>query len=348
MNEENYTCEICYENYDLKNPSKRPMQVPCCNKTFCLSCLNDIFKRNNQTLKCPNCRKITYSSPINYKINNLIYSRFLICCNCHEKVQQNELYFCKDDNNKVLIKCQNCENGDMKLNDILPDFIAEINKNIKEYENFINNSIIEVIKNEIKNEIEEYIYNIKINLIESITNKILEEINQTWKIEKIENDFKNMVKELKKNNKYLNDFREDIPTKNFDSKQILNCMQFYNDNICKIKNEFKFLGKFRDLINKNSLIGIHQNFNIDKLGKYFVFLVDKNNKDNKNYEKNKNNDLNKYNKKDDNIKDLEKSNFNLIQNDDNNFFNDKMLLELDKLVIKPKFEYNLSVNAQRI
>ena len=45
---------------------------------------------------------------------------------------------------------------------------------------------------------------------------------------------------------------------------------------------------------------------------------------------------------------MEKSNFNLIQNDDNNAFNDKMLLELDKLVIKPKFEYNLSVNAQRI
>ena len=347
MNEENYTCEICYENYDLKNPLKLPKQVECCNKTFCVSCLNDIFKRNNNSLKCPNCRKITYKLPKDLKNNPLISSRFITCCNCHEKVPQNELYFCKKEN-EVIIRCQNCENGDMKLNDILPDFIAEINKNIKEYENYINNSIIEVIKNEIKNEIEEYIYNIKINLIESITNKILEEINQTWKIEKIENDLKNMVKELKKNNKYLNDFREDIPTKNFDSKQILNCMQFYNDNICKIKNEFKFLGKFRDLINKNSLIGIHQNFNIDKLGKYFVFLVDKNNKDNKNYEKNKNNDLNNYNKKDENIKDLEKSNFNLIQNDDNNFFNDKMLLELDKLVIKPKFEYNLSVNAQRI
>ena len=61
----------------------------------------------------------------------------------------------------------------MKLNDILPDFIGEINNNIKEYENYLNNSIIEVIKNEIKNEIEEYIYNIKINLIESITNKII-------------------------------------------------------------------------------------------------------------------------------------------------------------------------------
>ena len=352
MNEENYTCEICYENYDLKNPLKIPKQVPCCSKTFCLSCLNDIYQRNNQTLKCPNCRKITYSSPINFKTNTLISSRFLICCNCHEKVPQNELYFCKNINN-VLIKCQNCENGDMKLNDILPDFIGEINNNIKEYENYLNNSIIEVIKNEIKNEIEEYIYNIKINLIESITNKIIEEINQTWQIEKIENDFKNMIKELKKNNKYLNDFCEDIPTKNFDSKQILNCMKFYNDNICKIKNEFKFLGKFRDLLNKNKLIGIHQNFNIDKLEKYFVFLVDTNNKDNKKNEENKNKDINNYNNKDnnddnDNKKDLEKSNYNLIQNDDNNFFNDKILLELDKLFIKPKFEYNLSVNAQRI
>ena len=185
MNEENYTCEICCENYDLKNPLKLPKRVPCCNKTFCLSCLNDIYKRNNNSLRCPNCRKITYKNPKDLKDNLLISSRFLTCCNCHEKVPQNELYFCKKEN-EVLIRCHNCENGDMKLNDILPDFIAEINQNIKEFENDINNSVIEAIKNEIKNEIEEYIYNIMNELIESITKKILDEFNKTWQIEKRE------------------------------------------------------------------------------------------------------------------------------------------------------------------
>ena len=121
MNEENYTCGICFENYDLKNENKLPKKVTCCNKTFCLSCLNDIYIRNNQQLKCPNCRKITTLPPIYLKNNQLVSSRFLICCNCHEKVPQNQLYFNKI-NNEILIKCQKCENGDMKLDDILPDF----------------------------------------------------------------------------------------------------------------------------------------------------------------------------------------------------------------------------------
>ena len=342
MNEENYTCEICYENYDLKNPLKIPKKVPCCNKTFCLSCLNDIYKRNDKSFKCPNCRKITYNSPRYYDNNTLIFSRFLICCNCHEQVPQNELYFCKKDN-EVQIKCQKCEKGDMKLNDILPDFIAEINDNIKEYENELNDSIIEDIKKKIKNEIEEYFFNIMNNLIENITNKVLDELNKISQIEKREKEFKNMINELNKCNKYLKDFAEDTLTKKFESKQILNCMKYYNDNISKIKYEFKYLGKFRDLIKNNKLIGMNQDFSTKKIEKLFDIFVNKNN--NNKTEGNKNNkdsDINNVN----NV--LEKSNFNLLQNEDNSIVNDKMLLELDKLIIKPKFEYNLSVNAQRI
>ena len=237
MNEENYTCEICFENYDLKNPDKLPKKVPCCNKTFCLKCLNDIYERNSKSLRCPNCRKVTMTPPKYYKDNILISSRYLICCNCHEKVPQNELYFCQN-NNEITIKCEKCENDDMKLSDILPEVITETNKNLKEYENIINTSIIELTKKEIKKDIEEYFQNIMKNLIESITNKVITEFNDFWQIEKRENEFKNMVNELNKNNKYLNDYIEDIPTKNFDSKIIFNCMKYYNDNISKIKNEF--------------------------------------------------------------------------------------------------------------
>ena len=106
----------------------------------------------------------------------------------------------------------------MKLSDILPEVITETNKNLKEYENIINTSIIELTKKEIKKDIEEYFQNIMKNLIESITNKVITEFNDFWQIEKRENEFKNMVNELNKNNKYLNDYIEDIPTKNFDSK----------------------------------------------------------------------------------------------------------------------------------
>ena len=88
---------------------------------------------------------------------------------------------------------------------------------------------------------------------------------------------------------------------------------------------------------------MNQDFSTKKIEKLFNIFVNKNN--NNKTEENKNNkdsDINNVN----NV--LEKSNFNLLQNEDNSIVNDKMLLELDKLIIKPKFEYNLSVNAQRI
>ena len=343
MNEENYTCEICFENYDLKNPDKYPKKVPCCNKTFCLKCLNDIYERNSKSLRCPNCRKVTMTPPKYYKDNILISSRYLICCNCHEKVPQNELYFCQN-NNEITIKCEKCENDDMKLSDILPEVITETNKNLKEYENIINTSIIELTKKEIKKDIEEYFQNIMKNLIESITNKVITEFNDFWQIEKRENEFKNMVNELNKNNKYLNDYIEDIPTKNFNSKIIFQCMKYYNDNISKIKKEFKFLEKFRDLIINNRLIGINRNFDIKKLEECFLILIKKNNNDKIVQKENEqeNNDSNNNNKNNNE----ESNNNNSNQNLENIYINDKMILELDKLIIHPKFEYSLS--SQRV
>ena len=239
MSEDNYTCEICYENYDLKREDKLPKKMPCCNKTFCLSCLNDIYKRNNSKIKCPNCRKETTMPPKYLMNNKLISSRFLICCNCHEKVPQNQLYLYKN-KNEVQIKCQKCEKGDMKLDDILPDFVSELNNNLKEYETCMKTDLIELIKNKIKQEITEYFDNILQNLIEIMTEKILNSFNKNLDLQKRQNEFKNMTTQFNQTYKYLNAFIEDDTTKNFDSKKVLNCMIYYNDNITKIRKEFDF------------------------------------------------------------------------------------------------------------
>ena len=340
MNEENYTCEICYENYDLKNENKLPKKVTCCNKTFCLSCLNDIYKRNNQQLKCPNCRTIT-TMPPKYLMNNpLISSRFLICCNCHEKVPQNQLYFNKNDN-EVQIKCQKCEKGDMKLDDILPDFVSELNNNLKEYENGMKNDIIEIIKNKIKQEITDYFNNIIQNLIEIMNKKIIDDFNKISNLQKRQNEFKSMISQFSQSYKYLNAFIEDDPTKNFDSKKILNCMKYYNDNILKIQKEFNFFQKTKKWLNNNKLIYIKQNFNINNIEECFMTIFNKNNF----CDENKNNNIINNNINDDeNI--YEKSNFNLLAQDEKNYYNDKLLMELDKLIIKPRLEDNN--NTKRI
>ena len=208
------------------------------------------------------------------------------------------------------------------------------------------NCVTIITKKAIKKDIEEYFQKIMNNLIESITNKVITEFNDFWKIEKRENEFKNMINELNKNNKYLNDYIEDIPTKNFDSKIIFNCMKYYNDNISKIKNEYKFLEKFRDLIINNRLIGINPNFDIKKLEECFLILIKKNKTKEKINQKKKeeenNNSDNSTNKNNNEVV----SDNNSTQNSENIFINDKMILELDKLIIQPKFEYSLS--AQRV
>ena len=92
----------------------------------------------------------------------------------------------------------------------------------------------------------------------------------------------------------------------------------------------------RDFINKNKLIGMKENFDINNIEESFDILINDNNSENKNSNPDDNNIENK----------IEKSSFNLLNSEDNIYVNDKMLCELDKLIIKPKFEYNLS--AQRI
>ena len=336
MDEENYTCEICYENYDLKNEDKLPKKIPCCNKTFCLSCLNDIYKRNNQQIKCPNCRKMISMPPKFLMTNTLISSRFLICCNCHEKVPQNQLYLCKN-NNEVQIKCQKCENGDMKLDDILPDFVSELNNNLKEYENEIKSDILGIIKNKIKQEITEYFDNILQHLIDTMTNKIINDFNKISDLQKRLNEFKNMIIKLRQNYKYLNAFIEDDTTKNFDSKKILDCMIYYNDNISIIKKEFAFFENTKKWLNNNCLVCINDNFNISQIENCFVTAFHKKNNNNidNNINRNNNHNIDIDNKK---------HNSNLMnENEKEEFYNDKLLKELDKLIIRPK-ENNIKKN----
>jgi hypothetical protein len=333
MNEENYTCEICYENYDLKNENKLPKKVPCCNKTFCLSCLNDIYKRNNQQIKCPNCRKFTPMPP-KYLMNNpLVFSRFLICCNCHEKVPQNQLFFHKNSDD-VQIKCQKCEKGDMKLDDILPDFVSELNTDLKIFENSLKSDVLELIKNKIEQEIDEYFENIKQNLIQIMTKNILINFGKI-NLEKRQKEFKNMISQFNQSYKYLNAFIEDDATKNFDSKKVLNCIKYYNDNITKIKNELNFFEKTKKWLNNNCLIAIKDDFEISQIEGCFMTAFDKINNKNENRNNNLKNNIiinsqNKIDQSNSSLKDQEKN--------DNKYYNDKLLKELDKLIIKTKVD----------
>ena len=122
--------------------------------------------------------------------------------------------------------------------------------------------------------------------------------------------------------KYLNSFIEDEPTKSYESKKILNCMKYYNDNISKIKKEFDFFENTKKWVSNNRLVYINQNFNFNYLEDGFISIFNKN--DN-NYE-HKNNKL--------------------LSQDEKFIYNDKLLKELDKLIIKTNVDND--TNTKRI
>ena len=133
--------------------------------------------------------------------------------------------------------------------------------------------------------------------------------------------------------KYLNAFIEDDTTKNFDAKKILNCMQYYNDNITKIKKEFNILENTKKWLNNHCLICIKQNYHINKIEDCFITAFENNNN---NVENKNNNNIN-------NVENIfEKSSFNLFpqEENENNYNNDKLLKQLDKLNIKLKIDNN--------
>ena len=124
--DDDYSCEICCEPYSLKNKNKQPKLTNCCSHCFCLSCLLDIYTRNFNTFKCPYCRKSSMKNPKEFETNTKIFSHYLICCHCENRVLQNELFLCLDNGN-MDIKCSGCQNGnDFKLIDYLPALLNEL------------------------------------------------------------------------------------------------------------------------------------------------------------------------------------------------------------------------------
>ena len=80
-------------------------------------------------------------------------------------------------------------------------------------------------------------------------------------------------------------------------------MKYYNDNISKIKKEFDFFENTKKWVSNNRLIYINQNFNFNYLEDGFISIFNKNNN-------------------------------KLLSQDEKFIYNDKLLKELDKLIIK--------------
>ena len=267
MAEDDYSCEICCENYNQMITSKQPKIVPCCSHSFCLSCLLDIYNRNNKTFKCPYCRKSLMQNPQEFKTNSKIFERYLICCHCENKVLQNQLFLCLDNGN-MEIKCLKCnDSNDYKLVEYLPALINELKIFYEYYRVNKDSDLVNFLKEKIKNKIESFFTDIIQKMTELISRKIISELkikaNYDLEVEKIE--FNRKLKQAEIDYIYLNDFYNDKPTKNFETKKILEIMKYYDNNIDSMQKDFKKISEFKNFIENKNLFDLKENITKDDL-----------------------------------------------------------------------------------
>ena len=267
MAEDDYSCEICCENYNQMITSKQPKIVPCCSHSFCLSCLLDIYNRNNKTFKCPYCRKSLMQNPQEFKTNSKIFERYLICCHCENKVLQNQLFLCLDNRN-MEIKCLKCnDSNDYKLVEYLPALINELKIFYEYYRVNKDSDLVNFLKEKIKNKIESFFTDIIQKMTELISRKIISELkikaNYDLEVEKIE--FNRKLKQAEIDYIYLNDFYNDKPTKNFETKKILEIMKYYDNNIDSMQKDFKKISEFKNFIENKNLFDLKENITKDEL-----------------------------------------------------------------------------------
>ena len=270
MAEDDYSCEICCENYNQMISSKQPKIVPCCSHSFCLSCLLDIYNRNNKTFKCPYCRKTLMQNPQEFKTNSKIFERYLICCHCENKVLQNQLFLCLDNGN-MEIKCLKCnDSNDYKLVEYLPALINELKIFYEYYRVNKDSDLVNFLKEKIKNKLESFFTDIIQKMTELISRKIISELkikaNYDLEVEKIE--FNRKLKQAEIDYIYLNDFYNDKPTKNYESKKILEIMKYYDNNIDSMQKDFKKISEFKNFIENKNLFDLKENITKDELTDY--------------------------------------------------------------------------------
>ena len=270
--EDDLSCEICCEPYDQKNPSKLPKLTSCCSHSFCLSCLLDIFNRNDHIFKCPYCRKSTFKSPREFNTNTKIFSHYLICCHCENRVLQDELFLCLD-NGKMEIKCTRCQDeNDYKLVEYLPALLNELKVFYDYYQANKNFDLIFYLREKIKKQIEKYLEEIIGEMTNLMTKKIIAQIKQktNYDLELEKNEFDKKLKKVDFDFKYLNDFYNNEPTKNFDTKKILEILKFYDNNIETLQKDLKKFGDFKSIIETTNLFDIKENINKEKMCNFLL------------------------------------------------------------------------------
>ena len=233
MEDDNLTCQICVEKYDQHNPNKFPKKVLCCGQIFCLNCIEGIYKRNNNQILCPFCRKVTNIPPTQLETVTSIFESFVSCPNCNGRITKNDLYINFE---TMSLKCIKCQQGDMSLATFLPDLVNDLSSFITGIERN-NMNLFQLIELKVKQNLDDFFIKLKQELAPKLRDIFYSEIKS-----KLQYDIINDVSSYKQNldklfNSYtvMNNFLYN--TANFNVNTLKNEIQYYSQNMEKIREE---------------------------------------------------------------------------------------------------------------
>ena len=234
MEDDNLTCQICLEKYDQHYPNKFPKKVLCCGQIFCLNCIESIYKRNNNQILCPLCRKVTNIPPTQLETVTSIFESFVSCPNCNGRITKNDLYINLETMSLKCIKCRQQE--DMSLATFLPELVNELSSFMKGIERN-NMNLFQLIELKINQNLDDFFIKLKKELASKLRDIVYSEIKS-----ELQYDIINDVSSYKQNldklfNSYtvMNNFLYN--TANFNVNTLKNEIQYYSQNMEKIREE---------------------------------------------------------------------------------------------------------------
>ena len=246
MEDDNLTCQICLEKYDQHNPNKFPKKVLCCGQIFCLNCLESIYKRNNNQILCPLCRKVTNIPPTQLETVTSIFEPPVSCPNCNGRITKNDLYINFETMSLKCIKCRQQE--DMSLAIFLPDIVNELSSfftGIKRN----NMNLYQLIELKVNQNLDDFFIKLKQELASKLRDIVYSEIKSELQYDII-SDVSSYIQNLDKLfNSYtvMNNFL--CNTANFNVNTLNNEIQYYSQNMEKIREEstqYNYVFKFID------------------------------------------------------------------------------------------------------
>lgn len=219
MNQEEYetSCEICYKFYRVDNTIESeqvvPKILPCCFKTFCMTCLKSIYDKNHNNILCPFCRSKTDEHPRNLPVD--LGALYPVCCPfCSVKQKSINKFNVEIIKNQVCIACEKCLEGGINLREYLDSLSFEVNAfNFKycQEDSYIIDQMIEA-------NIDCFISRIKEYLSTHLKKRMKEHLVSSIK----DQNFKDLMTKISVFNSFSNNLSEICKYNHIDSTMISN------------------------------------------------------------------------------------------------------------------------------